>query len=207
MMAAATWADLVTTGLLGTDRRPVPNDLPDTWAGLIPRDDLAKRVLDLAAQYRAWSRAGTRLQATDPPPSAPAGDGTSAPTAAQELLGRLLEVSGPSLINHWLAACVDRGLLVSAEYWQPLAVLAAGSVGYDRRLLGLALGDRGIWFVHQNPSWERLAAQLTAAMSQTTAPVSMPLAVESEQAAESVSELAAVFASIDFPASNASETA
>ena len=207
MMAAATWADLVTTGLLGTDRRPVPNDLPDTWAGLIPRDDLAKRVLDLAAQYRAWSRAGTRLQATDPPPSAPAGDGTCAPTAAQELLGRLLEVSGPSLINHWLAACVDRGLLVSAEYWQPLAVLAAGSVGYDRRLLGLALGDRGIWFVHQNPSWERLAAQLTAAMSQTTAPVSMPLAVESEQAAESVSEIAAVFASIDFPASNASETA
>jgi hypothetical protein len=207
MMAAATWADLVTTGLLGTDRRPVPNDLPDTWAGLIPRDDLAKRVLDLAAQYRAWSRAGTLLQATDPPPSAPAADGTNAPDAAQELLGRLLEVSGPSLINHWLSACVGRCLLVSAEYWQPLAVLAAGSVGYDRRLLGMALGDRGIWFVHQNPSWERLAAQITAAMSETTAPNSMPMAVESEQAAESVNEIAAAFGSIDFPASNTSETA
>jgi hypothetical protein len=207
MMAAATWADLVTTALLGTDRRPVPIDLPGTWAGLVPRDDPPKRVLDLAAQYRAWSRAGTRLQATDPPPRAPATVGTTAPTAAHELLGRLLEVPGPSLINHWLVACVDRGLLVSAEYWQPLAVLAAGSVGYDRRLLGLALGDRGIWFVHQNPAWGRLAAQLTAAMSETTAPVSVPLAMECEQAAEPVSEIAAVFASIDFPASNASETA
>ena len=197
-MAAATWADLVTTALLGTDRRPVPNDLPSTWAGLVPRDDPATRVLDLAAQHRAWSRAGTLLQAADPPPSAPAADGPSAPAAAQELLGHLLEVSGPILINHWLAACVDRGLLVWAEYWQPLAVLAAGSVGYDRRLLGLALGDRGIWFVHQNPSWERLAAQITAAMSETTSPIRTPMAVESEQAAEPVSEIAAVFASIDF---------
>jgi hypothetical protein len=111
------------------------------------------------------------------------------------------------LINHWLSACVGRCLLVSAEYWQPLAVLAAGSVGYDRRLLGMALGDRGIWFVHQNPSWERLAAQITAAMSETTAPNSMLMVVESEQAAESVNEIAAAFASIDFPASNASETA
>jgi hypothetical protein len=207
MMAAATWPDLVTTALLGTDRRPVPNDLPGTWAGVVPRDDPATRVLDLAAQYRAWSRAGTLLQAADPPPSAPATVGTSAPAAAQELLGRLLEVSGPSLINRWLAACVHRGLLVSAEYWQPLAVLAAGSAGYDRRLLGLALGDRGIWFVHQNPSWERLAAQITAAMSETTAPNSMLMAVESEHAAESVNEIAAAFASIDLPASNASETA
>ena len=207
MMAAATWADLVTTALLGTDRRPVPDDLPGTWAGLIPWDDPATRVLDLAAQYRAWSRAGTLLPTADPPPNAPAADRTSAPAAAQELLGHLLEVSGPSLINHWLAACVNRGLLVSAEYWQPLAVLAAGSVGYDRRLLGLALGDRGIWFVQQNPSWERLAAQIIAAMSETTAPISMPMAAESEKAAESVREIAAVFASIDFPASNTSEPA
>src|SRR5215207_8340346 len=82
MMAAATWADLVTTALLGTDRRPVPDDLPGTWAGPVPRDDPARRILDLAAQYRAWSRAGTRLQATEPPPRAPAADGTSAPAAA-----------------------------------------------------------------------------------------------------------------------------
>jgi hypothetical protein len=207
MMAASTWADLITTALLGTDRRPVPNELPGTWAGLVPREDPARRVLDLAAQYRAWSRAGTVLGTADPPPSAPSTAGTSAPAAAQELLGRLLEVSASSLINHWLVACVNRGLLVSAEYWQPLAVLAAGSVGLDRRLLGLALGDRGLWFVRQNPSWGRLAAQISAAMSETSAPISMPMAVESDQAAESVMEIPAVFASIDFPALNASETA
>jgi hypothetical protein len=207
MMAAATWADLVTTALLGTDRRPVPNELPGTWAGLVPSEDPAKRVLDLAAQHRAWSRAGTRLPVADPPPNAPAADRTSAPAAAQELLGRLLEHPEPSLINHWLAACGEHGLLVSAEHWQPLAVLAAGHVGYDRRLLGSALGARGIWFLHQNPSWGRLAAQVTAAMSEAAAPISVPMPAESEQTAESVTEIAAVFSSIAKPESNVSEMA
>jgi hypothetical protein len=25
------WEDVVTTGLIGTDRRPVPDDLPQSW--------------------------------------------------------------------------------------------------------------------------------------------------------------------------------
>ncbi len=196
MMAMSTWADVVTTALLGTDRRPVPSDLPVGWAGLEPSKEPARRVLDLAASHRAWVRAGVGLQVADPPPVAPSEEGVTAPAAAQELLGQLLQLSNPTMINYWLAACVDRGLLVSAEHWHTLAAMAAASAGYDRLLLGRALGARGLWFLRQNPAWERLAAQITAALSESV-PSQQNRPMESERAA-AFSEVDAAFAVIQF---------
>lgn len=198
-MVMGTWADVVTTALLGTDRRPVPSELPATWAGPERGDDPARRILDLAAQHRAWSRAGARLQVADAPPLAPGAEAMAAPAAAQELLGRSLERPEPTLINLLLAACIDRGRLVSAEHWQPLAVLAARSVDYDRLLLGRALGARGLWFISQNPAWERLAAQVTAAMSESDAHSSESAQADSEQTTALQDEIDAVFAADDHP--------
>ena len=198
-----TWPDVVTTALLGTDRRAVPSELPESWSGLEPSEDAARTVLDLAAQYGTYSRVGTRLGLAGQPPPAPSEELIAAPPEAQELLGSLLEYPDPSLINYWLASCVDRGLRVSAEHWQPLAVLVARNAGYDRSLLGKALGSGGLWFLRQNPSWQGLAADIAVAMSEPE-PSNQGVAY-SEEVAAWFGEIDAAFAATDQPGMDGSE--
>ena len=166
MIALSDWSDLVTTALLGTNRRQVPTGLPTDWARTSDALDSAIEVLELAARHRAWSRAGSRLASADPPVAGPSG-GELAPASAQELLSRMLDRPRPATVNAWLAGCVGRGWLVAPGHWTPLAELAARTVAYDRTLLALALGPRGQWFVKQNPDWGRLAAQLEAAVAES----------------------------------------
>ena len=78
----------MTTALLGTDRRPVPDGMPTLWDGP-DRDDPAEVVLAQAARHRAAVRAGARLgqlrRSRHAPPAATA---EPAPAAAQKLIGR-----------------------------------------------------------------------------------------------------------------------
>jgi hypothetical protein len=166
-MTDTRWGDVVATALLGTDRRPVLPTPAAAWANPATNDP-ASQILDLAAQHRSWSIAGSRLATTGPPPTAPASETNWAPAPAQELLGRMLGQPEPDMINYWLAACVDRRHHLWPEHWQLLADLANASVAYDRLLLARAVGARGIWFLHQNPAWARLAAQVDVAMSEQT---------------------------------------
>jgi hypothetical protein len=151
------WEDVVTTGLIGTDRRPVPA----SWGGEVDQTvDPAHAVLTLAARHRAVGRAGGPL------PSCPAGAVVPpnrvpvASPAAHEILVGLLSPPQIDLLNLWLlaAACYSQG--VSAAYWTDLAMLAARSPDVDRTALAKAVGDRGLWFVEQNPQWARLAKSL-----------------------------------------------
>jgi hypothetical protein len=156
------WTDVVTTALLGTDRRPLPSPLPTPWGSASSASDPATATLDLAAQHRVWARAGSRLGTAEPPTVGPA-LGDLAPAPAQQLLGRLLETADPVLINAWLAACVRRGQGISPDHWQLFAVLTSEAIPYDHVLLARALGPRGRWFVAQNPRWTRLARRLEEA--------------------------------------------
>ena len=65
-----TWEDLVTVALLGTDRRPLPDGPPPSWAG--PAADLSRDatqvVLGWAARHRAAVRAGSGLPVGPPAP-------------------------------------------------------------------------------------------------------------------------------------------
>jgi hypothetical protein len=166
----AQWAELVTTALLGTDRRP------------LEAADQPAEVLRAAARHRVLDRLGvpppvgpdplpptTADRATEPDgpaapgrPSAPgassAADLPVAPGSADRLLSQLLGSPDPALISCWLQACVAHRRSVAAVHWTPLARLAARTTAYDRRALGGALGPRGRWFLHQNPEWRRLAA-------------------------------------------------
>jgi hypothetical protein len=168
VIAMSDWGDVVTTALLGTNRRPVPDGLPGDWATTTEAVDSAIAVLELAARHRAWSRAGTRLAVADPPVLGPP-VGAVAPADAQELLGRMLDRPRPTVINAWLAGSVSREWVVGPDHWAPLAELASRTVAYDRKLLAGALGPRGRWFLEQNPAWRRLAAQLAAAMTEPEA--------------------------------------
>jgi hypothetical protein len=80
--------------------------------------------------------------------------------AAHEILAGLLSPPQIDLLNLWLVAAVRHGQRVSAAYWTPLAMLAARSPDLDRTALVNAVGDRGVWFVEQNPQWARLAKSL-----------------------------------------------
>jgi hypothetical protein len=164
------------------------------WVVVDTSAEPATQILDLAAQHRARIRAGSPLATAELPPTAPATDGEWAPAPAQALLGRLLDHPDPSQINHWLAACVDRGHRIWPEHWQPIAEVATRTVAYDRFLLGRAMSSRGIWFLHQNAAWARLAAQITAALGEgETPPYEAPTPM-SERTAAMLQEIDAVFA-------------
>lgn len=137
------WDELVTTALLGTDRRP----------GLS-----AGALLDEAARHRSVRRSSTPLRRCEPAQRGPDPERPWPAPAAQDLLDGLLARPVAELVNGWLAACVEARVLLAPQHWAPLAGLAATRPDYDRRLLAAALGPSGLWFLEQNPAWRRLAA-------------------------------------------------
>jgi len=157
-----TWEDLVTVALLGTDRRPLPEALPPIWAGPVPEPsrDPTHVVLDWAARHRSAVRAGSALPAGPPAAPAPRQDRPPGPPEVQQELAGALERGTPGPVNDALAVLVDQEAAPAPEHWTALAALAAGNPRVDRALLAVALGERGVWFVSQNPQWARLAAAL-----------------------------------------------
>jgi hypothetical protein len=157
----AVWEDVVTVGLVGTDRRPVPDQLPPSWGTeRNPGMDPAHVVLSLAARHRAVTRAGGPLASCPPAPLGPPDRQPVASRAAHEILDRLLSPPQLELLNLWLIAAVQHGQLVSSSYWTPLALVAARTPAVDRTAMARAIGERGVWFVAQNPQWTRLSSSL-----------------------------------------------
>lgn len=157
----SVWEDVVTTGLIGTDRRPTPSNLPASWGAEFDQAvDPAHALLTLAARHRAVTRAGGLLASCPPGEVAPPNHAPVASRAAHEILALLLTPPDVDLLNLWLIAAVRHGQRVSAAYWTLLAMVAARTSELNRRALAQAIGDRGIWFVEQNPQWARLASAL-----------------------------------------------
>ena len=77
-----SWDDLVTTALLGTDRKPLPDGASE--------DDPTRVVLAAAARHRAEVRAGARLADYPEPVPPPAATREPAPIAAQKLIAEHL---------------------------------------------------------------------------------------------------------------------
>ena len=177
----ASWTEVVTTALLGTDRRPLPADLlPATGAAGPGGHDAVTVLLDEAARHRAAARASTPLARCPPPPVAPRDDRPFAPAAAQDLLARLLVRPDAGLVNAWLGAAAARGVRPAPEHWTDLVALAATRPDHDRGLLSRALGPQGVWFVEQNPAWSRLAETLRAVAPQAPAADPAPVPGEAE---------------------------
>jgi hypothetical protein len=157
----AVWEDVVTVGLIGTDRRPVPDRLPTSWGTERSRGvDPAHVLLSLAARHRALTRAGGLLASCPPAPFGPPDRQPVARRAAHEILDRLLSPPQVELLNLWLVAAVQHGQRASSSYWTPLTMMAARTAAVDQTALARAIGERGVWFVAQNPQWARLASSL-----------------------------------------------
>ncbi|MEU0619351.1 DUF5691 domain-containing protein [Streptomyces rubiginosohelvolus] len=156
------WEELVTSALLGTDRRP-----PAPRGGPVPADAPAA-LLDAAALHTVRRRAGLlpAVPEARPEPSAP-DPRPALPEAARHRLAHLLaDRSAPSgggrrgtapdlteLIPQWLAIANRRGFRAPADLLP--ALLDAARARTDLRPQALAFaGPRGMWLAGLNPDWK-----------------------------------------------------
>ena len=148
------WDDLVTTALLGTERRALPDSLPAAVSRLVAvRASAGPSLLDAAAGYVSYLSAGACPAACPVPEPAPRQVVDLAPEPAQVLLRRLLDAGDAALVDEWLGECAERGRGVRAGLWTVLADAAVASTGPDPALVRAALGQRGLAFLRLNPAW------------------------------------------------------
>lgn len=160
---ATPWEELVTSALLGTDRRPPPPGPAP------PGKEPPLALLDAAAVETLRRRAGLRPAAApaDRPAPAPHDPRPEPPAAARRRLAQLLadraggagsggrRGTAPDLtelLPQWLAAAGDRGYRAPAAALP--ALLDAARARTDLRPQALAFaGPRGLWLARLNPEW------------------------------------------------------
>ncbi|MDF6019287.1 DUF5691 domain-containing protein [Streptomyces sp. JH34] len=156
---SASWEDLVTSALLGTDRRPVRTE---GGSAVSP-----SALLDAAAAHTVRRRAGLRpATGAAPPVPAPADHRPPLPAAARRRLAQLLaDRSAPpgggrrgaapdltELIPQWLASARAHGYRAPAELLPALLDAARARTDLRPHVLAFA-GPRGLWLAGLNPEW------------------------------------------------------
>ncbi|MFF9219967.1 DUF5691 domain-containing protein [Streptomyces viridosporus] len=153
------WKDLVTTALLGTDRR--------TPEGCAPGPGAPAALLDAAAAATVRRRAGLRpARAARRPRPAPQDPRPPLPPAAARRLALLLSDrpgtssggrrgSAPDLMEllpQWLAAANARGFAAPPAALPALLDAARGRTDLRPATLRFA-GPRALWLARLNPDW------------------------------------------------------
>ncbi|MGH4034245.1 DUF5691 domain-containing protein [Actinomycetota bacterium Odt1-20B] len=153
------WEELVTTALLGTDRRPPPVHAPGRAAPVA--------LLDAAAVQTVRRRAGLRPAAAVAPPEPAADDPRPpVPPAARRRLAALLadrpgaggggrRGTAPDLMEllpQWLALANARGFAPPPELLPALLDAARGRTDLRPQALAFA-GPRALWLARLNPDW------------------------------------------------------
>ncbi|MEV7088937.1 DUF5691 domain-containing protein [Streptomyces sp. NPDC093085] len=157
----SSWEELVTSALLGTDRRVPPVEV------LAPGKDTPVALLDAAALHTVRRRAGLRpaSAAGRLPRAAPDGR-ARLPEAAERRLGQLLADRGSpgggarrgtapdltELLPQWLAAANAQGYAAPAPLLPALLDAARARTDLRPRALAFA-GPRGLWLARLNPEW------------------------------------------------------
>ncbi|MHB9859627.1 DUF5691 domain-containing protein [Streptomyces sp. YIM S03343] len=156
--AADAWETLVTTALLGTDRRPP--------AGSGPAREAPVALLDAAAVETVRRRAGLRpARAARRPDPAPADPRPALPAAAVRRLAMLLtdrpgtaggrRGTAPDLMEllpQWLATANAHGYAAPPQMLPALLDAARGRT--DLRAAALTFtGPRALWLARLNPDW------------------------------------------------------
>ncbi|MEU4142151.1 DUF5691 domain-containing protein [Streptomyces parvulus] len=155
----ASWEQLVTVALLGTDRRTPPGSEPGPGA--------AAAVLDAAAAETVRRRAGLRpARAARRPAPAPEDPRPPLPSPAARRLAMLLadrpgtaaggrRGAAPDLMEllpQWLATANARGFAAPPEALPALLDAARGRTDLRPAALRFA-GPRALWLARLNPDW------------------------------------------------------
>ena len=148
--AAAEWANLVTTAVLGTDRRPLPEAQPG-WDAAARSDDPAIQLLDRAAAVATARRAGRRPA---PAPAviepAPLDVRPVCPPAATAALSRLLGGQHEVLLGEWFALCRAGGFQLPAHLLPALLLRSRRQPALDVAVRQIA-GERARWLADAMP--------------------------------------------------------
>ncbi|WP_240967549.1 DUF5691 domain-containing protein [Streptomyces composti] len=156
---AESWEELVTTALLGTDRRTPPGSAPGTGAPVVLLDAAAAATVRRRAGLRpARAAERPRPAAEDPRPPLPA-------AAARRLAMLLTDRRGGSatarrgtapdlmeLLPQWLAAANAHGYAPPPAVLPALLDAARGRTDLRPAALRFA-GPRGLWLARLNPDW------------------------------------------------------
>lgn len=153
------WEELVTTALLGTERRTPPGAAPGREAPVV--------LLDAAATQTVRRRAGLRpAAAAARPEPAPQETRPSLPAAAARRLSMLLadrpgaggggrRGTAPDLMEllpQWLATANAHGFAAPPEVLPALLDAARGRTDLRPAALAFA-GPRAVWLARLNPDW------------------------------------------------------
>ncbi|MFD4262341.1 DUF5691 domain-containing protein [Streptomyces sp. NPDC058534] len=164
--STASWEELVTAALLGTDRRTPPGSEPGPGA--------PAALLDAAAAETVRRRAGLRpARAARRPDPAPEDPRPPLPAAAARRLTMLLadrpgsaaggrRGTAPDLMEllpQWLATANARGFAAPPEALPALLDAARGRTDLRPAALRFA-GPRALWLARLNPDW-RFALRAT----------------------------------------------
>ncbi|MFI5713062.1 DUF5691 domain-containing protein [Kribbella sp. NPDC051620] len=147
------WDGLVSSALLGTDRRPPHfEELPPKI-----QEELGEGgLLDAAALATLYKRAGrTPLEGLQPLPAAPGEDSPLPRPAAIRRLAAMLSGFQTTALGEWLRTADAKGWGVPPEYLPALADHARGRAEY-RPLVVKAAGRRASWLADLNPDWRFL---------------------------------------------------
>jgi len=165
------WTDLVTTAVLGTERRtfvlPATDGALGTWLERIDPADREGALLSMATLVALARQAG-RLPAHYAQASASPADAEDLPLCPDRAVQHLVALLGGGaqrgLLPEWLAALASRGRRVPAA--QLPALLDLGRSQPDLRASILpVLGKRGVWLAGQNPDWSYASSDLAVSSS------------------------------------------
>jgi hypothetical protein len=145
------WDALVSTALLGTERRPPQPPDGDGVLGAIDWSDPEGALLAAAAVVATARAAGAAPAAVPPPEPAPPDGAPPCSREADAVLARVL-AEQPDLLGEWLERAASAGLAAWPRRLPEL--LTAGT--YDRELRGPVLragGRRVGWLAGQLRDW------------------------------------------------------
>ncbi|GAA2249470.1 DUF5691 domain-containing protein [Streptomyces amakusaensis] len=159
--SVSLWEELVTSALLGTDRRTPPR------AVMAGGGEAPVALLDAAALHTVRRRAGlSPAQAAARPEPAACDDRPLLPEAARDRLAQLLAGRSASsaggrrsaapdlteLLPQWLATANEQGYRPPPPLLPALLDAARARTDLRPRVLAFA-GARGLWLARFNPEW------------------------------------------------------
>jgi hypothetical protein len=160
----SSWHELVSTAVVGTERRAVPPGLASKVASIV-EDEVAggtveEQVLVAAGVLATWRRVGAATPSSDRPfpYPAPSDERPAASAKAVQLLELLLDghaaVGGAStdLAADWLARCERSGRRLPAGML-PRVMNAATAAPALRAAAAAAGGPRLRWLAARNAAW------------------------------------------------------
>jgi hypothetical protein len=150
--AAAEWAGLLRTAVLGTDRHEPPRPLGgwDRWASAV---DPAVQVLDRAAAVTVARRTGARPipAVTEQVPAAPVDRRAPCPAACRARLAQLLGGQHEVLLAEWFALAESHGVQLPWELLPKMLLRGRSRPELDQVVRRLAAG-RDAWLATVVPS-------------------------------------------------------